>query len=1345
MNAGHVESPRRPDGLGRTLLRWCAYTLAGVALLGAVTLTGLRVFLPELGRHRPQIEAWLGRVADRQVEVGMIDVEWRGWTPVFRVEDVRLAGHEAAAGTSMDPDGAGVDPDRVGAESDGAAAEPDGAAADPDGAAAGAPADRSIRIADLRFSVDPLDLLRSGTLQPRDVAVGGASFAVVRRSDGTLAVGEFEGPAPAGSRGSGRLVQWMQGQPKVSLLASRIVWIDEQRGLPPLPFDGVTLHLEHAGDRYRISGAFEPPGGGRIDFATDLGGDAPTPPWTGAAYVAARDVDLARLGLGGLLPETEEVSGVVSGQAWSTWQDGRLVEAEGTIHALSPGVVHQGSRRGLDEVGASFTVERHPEGWTLALRDLAVATADGAWPVSGAGAKWTPPREGREGALVVNAEFARIEDVVALAAPKGGANESPVLSTLLEAAPGGAVEALRISVPVTGRVELERARASGRFTKLRIGGEDWPVSIHAADGRFEADGQGFMTDIEAGGLRLSLPDWLAQPLEGEELAGALTVLHSPEGFRMRFAAMSDTAPVGRITAEGWTFMPPDERPPELSVALSLGGSRIATARALIADGVVPEPVLRWLDSAVPEGAVRGARLAFHGRPSKASFSAGTGAFEATATFAVPVLRYARDWPEIRDVSVVAALDGSRLDLRFDSGRILESTIREAAVTVEDLDAEVPVARIEARIAGTSADAVRFLAESPLRARFAPVIDRFAIRGASAIDLDLAIPLTEEDRPITVDGRIALEDNRIDVPGLHRGLEAVNGTIAVRGSAVESDGITATWLGEPIRAVVGAAPEAPHATRLSIDGRLTPRLLAAWLHGAGLVETATPGDSPLLARIRGETAWKAVVDVPRAGDAGPAKLRIASDLAGLSLDLPPPFGKPGETTRRLRIDGRFTSATERIVEVRHGGVAGAALRLVRDPDTGRFRLERGAIRLGDEDATLPDTPGVTVHGALPGLDTGAWRAFLADATAHRTPGADASWSGLVQEVSLDAGTVVALGARFPDTRIRAAPGDGGGWWLDLAGPRLEGAVQIPSDLETAPVTVGLERFVLEPGSAGAGSEPPALDPSALDPRTLPALSFSAGRFVLGDVDLGRVGFTTAPTGNGMEIQRLDVRADSFAGDATGSWSLAGKEHRTAISMRLYGDDLGRMLGSLGFDGSAVTGGATTISLRGSWPGSPADFTLERLAGVMHFLSTDGRLTRVESGVTGRVFGLLTITSLPRRLILDFRDLFGTGFRYDRIDGNFAIEHGNAHTGDLFMESDTARIEVVGRTGLVSEDYEKLVTVIPKISSSLPLLPVWIAEKILDRNVFDKAFSYQYTITGPWDEPAVELVRTRKRQE
>ena len=54
----------------------------------------------------------------------------------------------------------------------------------------------------------------------------------------------------------------------------------------------------------------------------------------------------------------------------------------------------------------------------------------------------------------------------------------------------------------------------------------------------------------------------------------------------------------------------------------------------------------------------------------------------------------------------------------------------------------------------------------------------------------------------------------------------------------------------------------------------------------------------------------------------------------------------------------------------------------------------------------------------------------------------------------------------------------------------------------------------------------------------------------------------------------------------SWSVAEEEHRTEFNTRVYGDDLGRMLDSLGFDGSGVAGGKTNISLDGSWTGAPA---------------------------------------------------------------------------------------------------------------------------------------------------------------
>ena len=287
----------------------------------------------------------------------------------------------------------------------------------------------------------------------------------------------------------------------------------------------------------------------------------------------------------------------------------------------------------------------------------------------------------------------------------------------------------------------------------------------------------------------------------------------------------------------------------------------------------------------------------------------------------------------------------------------------------------------------------------------------------------------------------------------------------------------------------------------------------------------------------------------------------------------------------------------------------------------------------------------------------------------------------------------------------------------------------------------ERGSEEPLDERSSGEPLDERPR-LDPRTLPALSFSARRLVFHGLDLGHVTLATAPFEHGLRLERLHMPAGPFEGNATAEWSLVAGEPRTRFEMEVHGDDLGQMLGALGYDDGTVAGGETEISMRGSWAGTPADFALERLNGTVRLRSGEGRLRRLRRGVAGRVFGLLTITSLPRRLILDFSDFFRSGFEYDRIEGSFVIERGDAHTTDLFMDSDTARFEVVGRTGLVNEDYDKLVTVTPKLTSTLPFVPIWLAQKIFNTEGFDESFANQYTITGTWDEPVIELIRAQR---
>lgn len=38
-----------------------------------------------------------------------------------------------------------------------------------------------------------------------------------------------------------------------------------------------------------------------------------------------------------------------------------------------------------------------------------------------------------------------------------------------------------------------------------------------------------------------------------------------------------------------------------------------------------------------------------------------------------------------------------------------------------------------------------------------------------------------------------------------------------------------------------------------------------------------------------------------------------------------------------------------------------------------------------------------------------------------------------------------------------------------------------------------------------------------------------------------------------------------------------------------------------------------------------------------------------------------------------------------------------------------------------------------------MPIWLVEKAFQKELFNKLFAYQYTITGSWDAPSVTRVQ------
>jgi uncharacterized protein YhdP len=195
-----------------------------------------------------------------------------------------------------------------------------------------------------------------------------------------------------------------------------------------------------------------------------------------------------------------------------------------------------------------------------------------------------------------------------------------------------------------------------------------------------------------------------------------------------------------------------------------------------------------------------------------------------------------------------------------------------------------------------------------------------------------------------------------------------------------------------------------------------------------------------------------------------------------------------------------------------------------------------------------------------------------------------------------------------------------------------------------------------------------------------------------------------------------------------------------------ESLGSFLQSMDFS-SSIAGGQTVVNFSAWWPGSPAKFALSRLNGEVEFTVLQGNFTDANTG-SGRLLGLLSIQSLPKRLALDFKDVFDSGFSFDEASGTFAMENGLASTDDVLLKSSAATISISGSTDLVDQRYDQLLTIKPGVGNTLPIIgaiaggpggaAAGLALQGLLQGQLGDATQFQYRITGSWDEPVIEPV-------
>jgi uncharacterized protein YhdP len=275
--------------------------------------------------------------------------------------------------------------------------------------------------------------------------------------------------------------------------------------------------------------------------------------------------------------------------------------------------------------------------------------------------------------------------------------------------------------------------------------------------------------------------------------------------------------------------------------------------------------------------------------------------------------------------------------------------------------------------------------------------------------------------------------------------------------------------------------------------------------------------------------------------------------------------------------------------------------------------------------------------------------------------------------------------------------------------------------------------------------------------LPGLDIVADSFDLRGMKLGRLELAATngaimTLGREWRISKLTLTNPDASLRATGRWLLNGNDSQSILNYELDINDAGRLLDRVGFE-KAVKGGKGRMEGDLNWKGSPSAFDFPTLSGHMNLRVSSGQFLKADPGVA-KLLSVMSLQSLPRRLTLDFRDLFTDGFMFDSIASTAAISRGVLKTDTFKMRGVNAVVLIDGTVDLNDETQNLNVVVIPEINAGgasviygLAVNPVvglgsFLAQLFL-RNPLSQALSQEYVITGPWKDPVVKKSTSKRK--
>lgn len=1326
----------------RRLTVWAAATRLLLALLVfgwlllALSWAVLHGWIvPRIDQFRPQLQALATQATGLRIEIGELRASSSGVFPSFELRQVRL----------LD--------------------------------AAGQPA---LQLPEVLVSLSPRSLM---TLDLEQVVIRHAELDVRRTADGRLLLAGLP-VSRSHTPQMPALADWLLVQQEWALLDGTVRWTDELHGVN-LRFTEVDAVMRNPGQRHQWRVDATPPAEWGERFSVRglfkqalLAPASQWEQWSGQLYGEFSRIDMTPL------------------QPYAQQAGLRLDQGRGAVRAWVD--VEQGQIRGatadvaLEDVQARLAARLPPlvinravgrlswrdagaQGLDVQTQALRLETADGLqWPGGNLALSLGLDAQGRPDRGQLKADRLDLQALSALA--QRLPLEPDWQAQLRSLALRGLVEQIELSwqgplpsppqLSARGRVSgLELAPGTGASTRPGWAGVDMDFRFDRKGG--EDKGQ---ASVRMQGGWMEFPGHFDEPrLPMEQASGELRYRRDARSteFEVRQGVLVARDAQGQFQGS-WTRLANGDPLGSLDLSGQLSRGDATRVWRYLPRSIAPS-VRNYVRQALTQGQLSDVQFKVKGALASFPFDQSPGEFQVSARLRqasyayvpTPTSPSAKAWPGLTQMDAELLFNKASMQIHKAQARVAGMpglVLQRAEARIAHL-MEQPVVEVSGEFKGPLAQALAVVNGSPLADMTGQALAEATATGTADIPLRLSLPLAELSRS-KVQGAVVLAGNDVQISPEAPLLGRARGRVNFTESGFQLNGTQARLLGGEARLEGGMGPSRPGEPAIVLRGQgtVSSEALQQW---PTLAELA-----PLLKQANGSTGYSATVGWRQ----GVLELGITSNLAGMALSLPEPLGKAAAAQASLRIDKtvvRESMAAGRRLQDRlsvHLGsgpgrsVSASYLRDVAGPQA---QVLAGQLIVGPEREAEPSVREVRAQVQLASLDLDAWDQWLGQFGAEEAASAAATGLGYAPtSFNLRADRLKLRGHTLHQV-VFGGQRQAAVWRGDLQAAEVngQGEYRPPSGETPGRLFARLSRVSL---GAGTASEVETL----LDnqPGQLPALDLVVDELELRGKKLGRLEIEAVnrqvsagrETSREWRLNKLNLSMPEATLSASGHWSVLPAANRqggrrgTALNFRLDVADSGELLKRLGLDG-AIRRGKGRLEGQIQWTGSPLALHYPTLTGQMVVDVESGQFLKAEPGVA-KLLGVLNLQALPRRLSLDFRDVFSDGFAFDSIRGDVAIAQGVASTRNLRMKGVNAVVMMEGSADIARETQDLRVVVVPELNAGTAsllayavnptvALSTFLAQWLL-RQPLGEAATREFHVKGTWQDPQIQRVARQR---